>query len=311
MSYIKNYTNTYVFHGHQYTITAPALWDEKANKVIPCAKLDDQATERAKDMYRKDMGYFFPDNLKRYRAKVGLSQRDFAQLTGLSPNTVALYEAGAFPTNTNNKLLKALFGDDDILEKYINDPTNQYPDSLVEKVQKYLKGGKITHSVDLHISKKKPLFTANQIANWFIVNNYFYAQDDMNIEPLTQMKLVKLLYFSYGRYLARTNCRLFTSKILALPYGPVVEEVYAKFNGKREIALNKPSESAFKDYNDITAEHDIFEILESIYQDYNQYSAAGLSKITHQRNSPWNKTKKGKIISDQDIISTFKSGKEE
>lgn len=58
MSYIKDCTNTYIFHGHQYTITAPALWDEKTNKVIPCAKLDDQATEKARNMYRKDMGYF-------------------------------------------------------------------------------------------------------------------------------------------------------------------------------------------------------------------------------------------------------------
>lgn len=60
---------------------------------------------------------------------------------------------------------------------------------------------------------------------------------------------------------------MFTSNILALPYGPVVEEVHAKFTGRREIGLSKPSESAFKDYNDITAEHDIFEVLESIYRE--------------------------------------------
>ncbi|EEJ72618.1 hypothetical protein HMPREF0548_0516 [Lactobacillus ultunensis DSM 16047] len=34
MTYIKDYTNTYIFHGHQYTIIAPALWDEKTNKVV-------------------------------------------------------------------------------------------------------------------------------------------------------------------------------------------------------------------------------------------------------------------------------------
>lgn len=52
----------------------------------------------------------------------------------------------------------------------------------------------------------------------------------------------------------------------------------------------------------------LHEVLESIYRDYNQYSAAALSKIAHQNSSPWRKT--GKVISDQDIISTFKSGKE-
>ncbi|MFM9745778.1 helix-turn-helix domain-containing protein, partial [Streptomyces brasiliscabiei] len=41
------------------------------------------------------MGLLSPTELKKYRAKVGLSQRNLAELTGLSPNTIALYEAGA------------------------------------------------------------------------------------------------------------------------------------------------------------------------------------------------------------------------
>lgn len=38
------------------------------------------------------MGLLSPQELKQYRAKVGLSQRNLAELTGLSPNTIALYE---------------------------------------------------------------------------------------------------------------------------------------------------------------------------------------------------------------------------
>lgn len=32
---------------------------------------------------------------------------NLAELTGLSPNTIALYEAGVFPTKANSRLLKS------------------------------------------------------------------------------------------------------------------------------------------------------------------------------------------------------------
>lgn len=57
-----------------------------------------------------------PQELKQYRTKVGLSQRSLAELTGLNPNTIALYEVGAFPTKANNRLLKSLIGNESVSE---------------------------------------------------------------------------------------------------------------------------------------------------------------------------------------------------
>ena len=65
-------------------------------------------------------------------------QRNLAELTGLSPNTIALYEAGAFPTKANNRLLKSLIANDDVLQQYIADEKNNYSDELVSKVSSYL-----------------------------------------------------------------------------------------------------------------------------------------------------------------------------
>ncbi|ERJ42020.1 hypothetical protein N581_10695 [Lactobacillus jensenii MD IIE-70(2)] len=76
--------------------------------MIPNNELDDKAAEKARQLYRKDMDLISPQDLKKYRAKLSLSQRNLAELTGLSPNTIALYEAGAFPTAANNNILKAL-----------------------------------------------------------------------------------------------------------------------------------------------------------------------------------------------------------
>ena len=108
MPYQKNFTTTYIINGHEYTVTAPALFGNNTNELIPDKNLDDQAAEIARQQYRNEMGLLSPKVIKQYRAKVGLSQRNLAELTGLSPNMIALYEAGAFPTKANNRLLKSL-----------------------------------------------------------------------------------------------------------------------------------------------------------------------------------------------------------
>lgn len=108
MTYQKDFTTTYTIAGHEYTVTAPALFDSVTNKIMPDNKLDDQAAEIAREQYRNDMGLVSPTIIKKFRTKNKLSQRDLAKITGLSVNTIALYEAGAFPTETNNQILKSL-----------------------------------------------------------------------------------------------------------------------------------------------------------------------------------------------------------
>lgn len=108
MTYQKDFTTTYTIAGHEYTVTAPALFDSVTNEIVPDNKLDDQAAEIAREQYRSDMGLVSPTAIKEFCTKNRLSQRDLAKLTGLSVNTIALYEAGEFPTKTNNKILKAL-----------------------------------------------------------------------------------------------------------------------------------------------------------------------------------------------------------
>ena len=108
MTYQKDFTTTYTIAGHEYTVTALALFDSITNKIVPDNKLDDHAAEIARQQYRSDMGLVSPTAIKEFRTKNKLSQRDLAKLTGLSLNTIALYEAGEFPTKTDNQTLKSL-----------------------------------------------------------------------------------------------------------------------------------------------------------------------------------------------------------
>ena len=301
MSYEKDCTTIYTINGRKYQVTAPALFDSKTNKQIPDDKLDDNAIKIARQMYRDDMGLISPEDLKKYRSKVGISQRDLAEITGLSPNTIALYEAGEFPTVANNRMLKSLFNNDDILKEYFRENENQYSDSIKEKIRAYLSGTKI----NLKISSDQPKFKAVQLANWFRINNYFARKFDYNVDPITQMQVVKLLYFAYGRFLAKNNKRLFSSPILHLQYGPVVEEVYQRFRGMVVLDPDKPDKQAFEDYNLVSSDVEISNLLQKIDEDYSDYTASGLSRITHRAGSPWSMTEKGKPIEDQLIFDQF------
>lgn len=307
-TYVKNYTNTFIIHGREYEVTAPARFDCETDQLVNDDLLDDSAVEMANQKYRDEFGLVSPDEIKSYRNRVGLSQRELADLLGVSPNTIALYETGAFPSKANNRILKALMSNDETLQTYLNTDSDNLDGKVVRKVSNYLDNQK--NDTLLLSSNTKPKFKALQLCNWYRVQNYFAAEEDPNVEELSQMKVVKLLYFAFGRYLATHKERLFSSKIIAMPYGPVVEEVHQHFNGHRGIVEKQPENQAFDDYSEVEADSDIAQLLRDIDEQYGITTAAGLSQITHKPGSPWRLTPQGKVIDDRLIAQVFSRGEE-
>ncbi len=110
-----------MIRGHEIEITAPARFDDRTHEVIPDLELDDQAVKLALEKFRKIYDVVSPEQMKALRKKWHLSQRKFAKVLGWSSSTVALYEAGAVPTNGNNRLLKILIKDDKVMKEFIED----------------------------------------------------------------------------------------------------------------------------------------------------------------------------------------------
>lgn len=121
MSYIANCTNTYDIRWHEIEITAPARFDDQTHEVIPDLELDDRAAKLALEKFRQIYGVVSPEKMKNLRKKWNLSQRKFAKVLGWSPSTVALYETGAIPNVSNNRLLKILIKDDKVMKEFIED----------------------------------------------------------------------------------------------------------------------------------------------------------------------------------------------
>lgn len=131
------------------------------------------------------------------------------------------------------------------------------------------------------------------------------------LEPMTNLKLQKMVYFVYADYLTRTANRLFDEKIIAYPYGPVIKEIYNEYksNGcslitdecnerkiilddiKTPMVLSKILKSEF--------EEEVLKSINSTVRTFGKMTASQLVDITHREGSPWSKTPNRFEITDE------------
>jgi uncharacterized phage-associated protein len=160
---------------------------------------------------------------------------------------------------------------------------------------------------EISTPERSPL-TAPEVAN-YILRKFF--EDNIEITPL---KLQKIVYITYGWYLAITNKRLFEEPIVAWDLGPVIPSIYYFYKGKNRIKddeyiiINENHDEEyqiFKKNNDITnvifpfpVESELFnektyllfdKIVQMVYEKYKNLSAFKLVEILHQKGSPWYK----------------------
>lgn len=124
-----------------------------------------------------------------------------------------------------------------------------------------------------------------------------------NEEPISNLKLQKLLYYVQGFNLARFGEPLFTEPIEAWLYGPVVPCVYEHFKeyGSQGILIEKEEKIV-----ELCKEQD--ELFNKVYEVYNAFSAIGLMNLTHSE-SPWKSTEHGRghIIEHDKLKAFFKT----
>ena len=108
---------------------------------------------------------------------------------------------------------------------------------------------------------------------------------------LTPMQLMKLVYISYGWYLAMRNEKLFNDRIEAWKYGPVIPNLYhsTKKFGKKPIPIELVGDSPISN-----AEMHTF--YSSIVDNYAKFSDIALSNLTHRSGTPWQQVFKPNVM---------------
>lgn len=149
------------------------------------------------------------------------------------------------------------------------------------------------------------MYDVFKVVNWLRVKNNADMRTNPNVEELTQMKTMKLLYYIQAASLSITGHRMFNNDIVAWRYGPVVEEVHEKYRGHRGI-VGEITERDLNNYSELQNDYEASSILNSIYDVYGYSSAYDLMRQTHSE-KPWQETPQSEVISDE-AIKDFYSG---
>ncbi|MCL1999642.1 MAG: DUF4065 domain-containing protein [Turicibacter sp.] len=144
---------------------------------------------------------------------------------------------------------------------------------------------------------KKPINLAYIIANSILEKAF---AENIAITP---MKLQKLLYFTYKRYLQETDTPMFEEYFEVWTWGPVLPSVYKRLKDYRLKGINdyiRENNSIFVVSDKEKAFH---KALDWVWYHYSEHSPSELSDITHAENSAWSKAKEAKnlYIDDDDI----------
>jgi len=126
------------------------------------------------------------------------------------------------------------------------------------------------------------------------VANFILDLADDDGLPLTQLALLKIIYFAHGWYLAAKDRPLVTQPVEAWQYGPVIKVVRDAFKDCGKKPINQRAERLILstgEYQlvipDIQPEDAQFIV--SVYRTYRDFDGLELSDLTHVSNSPWDR----------------------
>lgn len=117
------------------------------------------------------------------------------------------------------------------------------------------------------------------------------AEDDSN--PISHMKLQKLVYLSYGWHLGLDCGPLTNERVSAWEYGPIFTSLYYEFIGDDGDPIRRYAEQLlYTDggiilINPTTNDESADEVIERVWEVYGNYTAVQLSNLCHAHNTPW------------------------
>lgn len=159
----------------------------------------------------------------------------------------------------------------------------------------------------------------NQTVNASSIANYFIERAEKEDNPMSLMKLVKLVYIAHGWSLALLNKPLldWSEKVEAWKYGPVIPSLYHEFKRFGASPFPKGIRSIYFLPDDREKpvelkphfEYEYTKVLNIVWELYGNKTGTELMKLTHQNDTPWSNSyqenEKYISISDDKIKEHF------
>lgn len=129
--------------------------------------------------------------------------------------------------------------------------------------------------------ESKAPYSPVEVANAFLKR----AQDEG--EPLTPMKLLKLVYYAYGWHLALEDEKLFEEGIEAWRHGPVVNSLWGVLQDESDI-IKEPIQLFSGSVPDVDPSDGFTqELIDEVWDTYGDFRASKLRNLTHMPGTPW------------------------
>jgi len=148
-----------------------------------------------------------------------------------------------------------------------------------------------------------PITTATRVADEFL------KIAKRKGKRLTPMQLMKLVYIAHGWSLAILNRDLFSDRIEAWKYGPVIPTLYQATKG---FGRDPIPHSLIEDSEPSSLPEDVQAFLEDVFSKYGNLSGINLSNLTHRPGSPWDQRYRDGVMSIEipdDLIREHYVGK--
>lgn len=106
-------------------------------------------------------------------------------------------------------------------------------------------------------------------------------------KTLTPMQLIKLVYIAHGWMLGIKGVPLISDRIEAWKYGPVIPALYQHVKSFRDQPVNGKLSDAS---SGIQFTPDEEHMIREVFRIYGARSGPELSRLTHEKESPWAQT---------------------
>ncbi|MEN6435891.1 MAG: type II TA system antitoxin MqsA family protein [Anaerolineaceae bacterium] len=262
--------------------------------------------EQAYIEYRKRKGMVQPEEIKTFRKKYDLTQRELSELLGLGDITLSRYENGALQDEVHDKLLRlamepgnlkklveekqSIFAEkkrNRILEKLENET------SLFVTIEKYFGGGKndiYNGCTPLNLQK------VIEVIKFFTYNREIY-----------KTKLFKLLFYSDFKAFKNYGNSITGLQYARLPFGPVPDnhemllgfitnidnsikietKVFSNYEGEILKSFSPPNQSLFSSNEKA--------VLEFINAQFERFTSVEISNFSHIEEG-YKQTSTGQLI---------------
>lgn len=125
---------------------------------------------------------------------------------------------------------------------------------------------------------------------------------DANI-PVTNMAILKMIYFAHGLAFAKLNRKLIKNPFYAWGWGPVEKKTYDEFKKYVAKPITSTSGKTLAEQNDIICDDNLKSFLDSLLP-LAKIDPFVLSRKSHEPGGPWAVTTPYKVI-DNKIIEVF------